>query len=642
MQHPDRVKLANVTMQTMTTQESTKKRLHDGQLKLQAPLDVGEIVDLTHISADESFSSSKRTKASTIILESEAPPFLPSYPQSQGQPKSDKIFTKKKQKPPLFKSPSWQRENITFGLGGAEPPTSPLPITVKSELAVTTPLQAQAEAYEDPFKKYEDPFKNRSKIRTRSSTATYTSHASRTPDPPKSPLLAELRKAGITEHPRLPSRPKVIVEIAKPDHHSAGSASRTLLDKFKKPLPRSDADQTARHSEAYVLAELKKDTSITRSRASTVEAIFPYHGLSRHYDDDATIKQRKSVVQPKVRKVNRSKVRLDRGISQPATAFDPTNVISPREQARRILDAKFEDATNGALLTFYNDRNDRQIDGKFQFVDSYIYRAAVPKMNSGPSDVGCMCFKQCDPTDTACQCLRLQMSDVHLPAPYVVRQGGLVLLNPDFINCAEDTPKEIYECNDVCSCSKDCFNRIVQKGRTIPLQIFMTKNCGFGIRSPQTIKKGQFIDVYLGELLTTKAIEEYELATTEQSSSYVFSLDYFHDSASYHIQGLHFGSPTRFINHSCNPNARTFTVMMNHADQKIYKLAYFAIKDIPAMKEITFDYSPDTANEDSLLPTQDEVEEGVVRCLCGERRCRGRIWPKRQMAKSRGPRYTRT
>lgn len=169
----------------------------------------------------------------------------------------------------------------------------------------------------------------------------------------------------------------------------------------------------------------------------------------------------------------------------------------------------------------------------------------------------------------------------------------------------------------------------------------MTKRCGFGIRSPEPIKKGQFIDVYLGELLTTKAIEEYENASTEMSSSYVFSLDFF-GPASYHVQGLHFGSPTRFINHSCNPNTRTFTVMMNHADQKVYKLAYFAIRDIPAMKEITFDYSPETANEEPWVPTAGEEDECVVRCLCGEKNCRGRVWPKRQTARRKGRGWART
>lgn len=87
---------------------------------------------------------------------------------------------------------------------------------------------------------------------------------------------------------------------------------------------------------------------------------------------------------------------------------------------------------------------------------------------------------------------------------------------------------------------------------------------------------------------------------------YVFSLDFF-GPASYHVQGLHFGSPTRFMNHSCNPNTRIFTVMlMNHVSQKIYKLTYFAIRGITAMKETTLDYSPETADEEPWFPAQEK------------------------------------
>lgn len=38
----------------------------------------------------------------------------------------------------------------------------------------------------------------------------------------------------------------------------------------------------------------------------------------------------------------------------------------------------------------------------------------------------------------------------------------------------------IYECNKRCECGKDCKTRLVQKGRTIPLQIFKTATRGWG------------------------------------------------------------------------------------------------------------------------------------------------------------------
>jgi [histone H3]-lysine9 N-trimethyltransferase SUV39H len=456
--------------------------------------------------------------------------------------------------------------------------------------------------------------------------------------------ISSSRGATITPK-RTQSTPSIVVQIDRPGHQSSEasrSGSRALLDKFRQPLPKAEVDRTNhinQRTEASLLAELKKDTSIARSRASTVEEVFGSHGLSKHYDDTATSDaERRAVAQPKAKKVKRSKVKLDWGRPPAASVFNHEDVIPPAEQARKLLDVKFEDVSAGAPLTFLNEVNDRRIDGKFQFINSYIRRENL-RQQAAPPDFGCMCTKHCDPTNVECRCFLTSEGDklVH----YTKCPDGLVVLDPFFIHSVSGTRQEIFECNDACKCSRDCFNRVVQKGRTIPLEIFMTRRCGFGIRSPEPIRKGQFIDVYLGELLTTKAIEEYENASTEKSSSYVFSLDFF-GPASYHVQGLHFGSPTRFINHSCNPNTRTFTVMMNHADQKIYKLAYFAIRDIPARKEITFDYSPETADEEPWIPTSGEGDEDVVRCLCGEWNCRGRVWPKRRTARRKGRGWART
>lgn len=42
----------------------------------------------------------------------------------------------------------------------------------------------------------------------------------------------------------------------------------------------------------------------------------------------------------------------------------------------------------------------------------------------------------------------------------------------------------LYECHRGCSCSADCPNRVVERGRTIPLQIFRTEDRGWGAFHP--------------------------------------------------------------------------------------------------------------------------------------------------------------
>jgi histone-lysine N-methyltransferase SUV39H len=50
------------------------------------------------------------------------------------------------------------------------------------------------------------------------------------------------------------------------------------------------------------------------------------------------------------------------------------------------------------------------------------------------------------------------------------------LLRSKMLNSKEP----LYECHVGCSCSNDCPNRVVERGRTIPLQIFRTPDRGWG------------------------------------------------------------------------------------------------------------------------------------------------------------------
>jgi [histone H3]-lysine9 N-trimethyltransferase EHMT len=66
-------------------------------------------------------------------------------------------------------------------------------------------------------------------------------------------------------------------------------------------------------------------------------------------------------------------------------------------------------------------------------------------------------------------------------------------------------PPMIFECNDVCCCSKLlCKNRIVQNGIRLHFQVFECdmKRKGLGVKCLTKITKGSFISEYTGEILT--------------------------------------------------------------------------------------------------------------------------------------------
>ncbi|KAF8440119.1 hypothetical protein BGX38DRAFT_1206667 [Terfezia claveryi] len=208
-----------------------------------------------------------------------------------------------------------------------------------------------------------------------------------------------------------------------------------------------------------------------------------------------------------------------------------------------------------------------------------------------------------------------------------------------------DNDSAINECNGRCGCGIDCPNRVVQRGRKIPLEIFKTEKKGWGLRCPQKIPKGTFIDTYPGELITLA--EAYERAEKysemDGGSSYLFDLDKFtkvrkgEDDEEFVgsqggpmvdtldaddifvIDGKNYGGVTRFINHSCDPNLLIYAVTRERTDYRVYDLAMFAHVDIPAYEELTFSY---------VGGDQGEPETGAQRydCFCGSSHCKGYLW----------------
>lgn len=154
------------------------------------------------------------------------------------------------------------------------------------------------------------------------------------------------------------------------------------------------------------------------------------------------------------------------------------------------------------------------------------------------------------------------------------------------------------------------------------------------MRSSETIKKGQFVDRYLGEIITSHEADRRraESAVSKRKDVYLFALDKFTDPNSLdhrltgpplEVDGEFVSGPTRFINHSCDPNMRIFARVGDQADKHIHDLALFAIKDIPRGEELTFDYV-DAVTEDGDEPGGNA--DGMTVCLCGSKNCRRFLW----------------
>lgn len=212
---------------------------------------------------------------------------------------------------------------------------------------------------------------------------------------------------------------------------------------------------------------------------------------------------------------------------------------------------------------------------------------------------------------------------------------------PGFLVCHyRNTRNAIYECNQNCGCGNGCKNRNVQFGRKVPLVIFKTKSRGWGLKCKEDLVMGEFIDTYLGEIITNEEADRREVLAGKDKASYLYNLDKFvgdgdvTEDNCYVVDGQYMGNPTRFINHSCDPNCRQYTVSYNKYDLRVYDLAFFAYRDIPAGEELTFDYldkDDEEEKENDILASQEAAatDTGSLerkRCHCGADRCRGYLW----------------
>ncbi len=143
------------------------------------------------------------------------------------------------------------------------------------------------------------------------------------------------------------------------------------------------------------------------------------------------------------------------------------------------------------------------------------------------------------------------------------------------------------------------------------------------------------MDCYLGEVITSVEADRrrHNATISQRKDVYLFALDKFtrQDSLDPRLQGPplevdgeFMSGPTRFINHSCDPNMRIFARVGDHVDKHIHDLALFAVREIAAHEELTFDYVDGVSDEQDVNEPNHLGHK--TRCLCGSVQCRGYLW----------------
>lgn len=192
---------------------------------------------------------------------------------------------------------------------------------------------------------------------------------------------------------------------------------------------------------------------------------------------------------------------------------------------------------------------------------------------------------------------------------------------------------EVVECNKLCECSlESCRNRVSQRPRDVPIEIFKTESRGWGARPLVDVRRGKVLGLYTGLVIprqTARSDPEYV------NSDYIFDLDGdegVEDNLLHHpffsVDSKSSGNWTRFINHSCAPNLQIYLVVHDIPPANgLPFIVFVALENIPAKTEFTFDYDPRAAGIMASRKGKKKgpitVPEGVKICICGAEACRG-------------------
>ncbi|KAI3850967.1 hypothetical protein MKX03_036447 [Papaver bracteatum] len=237
----------------------------------------------------------------------------------------------------------------------------------------------------------------------------------------------------------------------------------------------------------------------------------------------------------------------------------------------------------------------------------FIYLKGLKFSKTMKPLVGCNCQGTCLPGSN-CSCIKVNGGDTPHANGVLVVQKSVV-----------------HECGPSCSCYPGCSNQVSHDGVKVRLEVFKTKEKGWGLRSWDPIRAGTFICEYAGEVIDAKGADvddEYTFTATNAGDysnewNYVPELidekktvdldEKFKPSSPIMISAKNMGNVARFMNHSCSPNVFWQPVLHGQNKDSFPHIMFYAIKHIPPMTELTYDYLKCGKKK---------------RCFCGSANCR--------------------
>ncbi|XP_029168249.1 histone-lysine N-methyltransferase SETD2 isoform X2 [Nylanderia fulva] len=176
------------------------------------------------------------------------------------------------------------------------------------------------------------------------------------------------------------------------------------------------------------------------------------------------------------------------------------------------------------------------------------------------------------------------------------------------LGCGEDCLNRLLmiECGPRCVVGDRCTNKRFQNCEYAKCEVFRTEKKGFGLRAVVDIMAGEFIMEYVGEVVDPKDFKRRAKEYSKDKNRHYYFMALKSDQI---IDATMKGNVSRFINHSCDPNAETQKWTVNGE----LRIGFFNKKCISAGEEITFDYHFQRYGKEAQ------------KCYCEAPNCRGWI-----------------
>ncbi|XP_018350264.1 PREDICTED: uncharacterized protein LOC108753289 isoform X3 [Trachymyrmex septentrionalis] len=176
------------------------------------------------------------------------------------------------------------------------------------------------------------------------------------------------------------------------------------------------------------------------------------------------------------------------------------------------------------------------------------------------------------------------------------------------LGCGEDCLNRLLmiECGSRCVVGDRCTNKRFQNCQYAKCEVFRTEKKGFGLRAVVDIMAGEFIMEYVGEVVDPKDFRRRAKEYSKDKNRHYYFMALKSDQI---IDATMKGNISRFINHSCDPNAETQKWTVNGE----LRIGFFNKKFITAGEEITFDYHFQRYGKEAQ------------KCYCEALNCRGWI-----------------